>query len=166
MLLCSQITCIRACCMLVLLAWLPSASAPVSAQLYEMKHPSSFKDLNVSQRWMMDDMNTEHEPRVLSEGVTQQGVLSCILPSRSFWSFPSTLCLPPQLPLFPSLFIASLPLIFLHRSFSALLSRSPPLFMEVMTELPWHMLHRWTSRASRHTPALMHSHTENICWMV
>lgn len=77
----------------------------------------------------------------------------------------SSLCLPPQSPLFPSLFIASLPLIFLHRSFSALLSHSPLLFAEVMTELPWHMLHGWTSRASEQTPALMHSHMENICWM-
>lgn len=88
-----------------------------------------------------------------------------VKPNRECFLASSSLCLPPQSPLFPSLFIASPPLIFLHRSFSALLSCSFPLFAEVMTELPWHMLRGWTSRASKHTPTLMHSHTENICWM-
>ena len=83
---------------------------------------------------------TEHEPRVLSEG---------LIPTGSALLHP-TLCFPPQSPFFPSLFIASLSLIYLHRSFSALLSRSPLLFAEVMTELPWHMLSGWTSRASKH----------------
>lgn len=85
-----------------------------------------------------------------------------VKPNRECFLASSSLCFPPQSPLFPSLFIASLPLIFLHRSFLVLLSRSPPLLAEVMTELPWHMLRGWTSRASKHTPTLMHSH---ICWM-
>lgn len=88
-----------------------------------------------------------------------------VKPNRECFLASSSLCLPPQSPLFPSLFIASLPLISLHWSFSALLSHSPPLFAEVMTELPWHMLRGWTSRASKDTPALMHSHRESICWM-
>lgn len=88
-----------------------------------------------------------------------------VKPNRECFLASSSLCLPLKLAFFPSLFIASLPLIFLHRSFSALLSHSPLLFAEVMTELPWHMLPGWTSRASKHTPALMHSHTDDICWM-
>lgn len=131
----------RFTCMLVfpVLVCLPSAkpSSVCTTLSCGRKHPRQ------NYKWTRHGWDVFTEHRVLSEGLS---------PTRSAFLHLLPLWPSPQLPL-PSLFIASHPLIFLHRFFSVLLSCSPPLFAEVMTEPPWHMLRGWTSTASKHTPA-------------
>lgn len=100
-------------------------------------------------------------------GQTQQGELSHILP----WSLLAPLLdstVPPvflNFPLFPSLFIAH-PTPDIPPSVSALpylLAAPIPLSSTLHRgddKLPWHVLHRWTSRASGHTHA--HPWTEHM----
>lgn len=81
-----------------------------------------------------------------------------------------TFTMPQIPPSFPSLFIDFPSPDIIHLSpllfyFSPLFSFSPPLLIEVMTELPGHVLNRWTSRVLRRAPTstpICSTHTNQI----